>query len=129
VNKSSGEAKEAKKNSKTEVENILYKRISRREFIKKAAIGVGAVALGSYAVSQLLKNPVESSTFKNDAPATLWKWSKEAYHYTKLGNNVQCQVCPNKCILENNARSVCRLKVNKDGKLYTLAYGNPHRPC
>ncbi|MEM2955040.1 MAG: AmmeMemoRadiSam system radical SAM enzyme [Candidatus Nanoarchaeia archaeon] len=55
----------------------------------------------------------------------MWKWSKEAYHYTKLGENVQCNVCPNQCILEENERSVCRNKVNKGGKLYTLTYGNP----
>ncbi|KYK26550.1 radical SAM protein [Euryarchaeota archaeon SM23-78] len=113
------------KHKKTKVEKVLYKKISRREFIKKAAIGVGAVCVGAYAISQLLKSPVESRTFSNDAPAELWKWSKEAYHYTSLGANVQCNVCPNQCFLEYNARSVCRVKVNKQGKLYTLAYGNP----
>jgi len=38
---------------------------------------------------------------------------------------VQCHVCPNQCILEPGDRSICRVKVNKDGRLYTLAYGNP----
>ena len=49
----------------------------------------------------------------------------EARHYLKLGRNVQCKLCPNECLLEPEDRGHCRNRVNKDGKLYTLAYGNP----
>jgi len=72
------------------------------------------------------------SVFKGDAPSgelwELWQkrgWVKEGRHYLKLGRNVQCKVCPNNCILEPGDRSHCRNKVNRDGTLYTLAYGNP----
>ena len=69
---------------------------------------------------------IKGSIFKNDAPDTLWKWSKEAYHYKTLNNQkVVCGVCPNKCILSPGDRSVCRSRVNIKGKLYSLAYGNP----
>lgn len=111
--------------SKTEVEKLLKKKISRREFIKKTLLFAGALTLGGYALSRLLKSPVQSRVFKGDAPSELWKWSKEAYHYSSLGRNVQCNICPNRCILEPEDRSVCRVKINKNGKLYTLAYGNP----
>jgi len=67
----------------------------------------------------------QSSVFKGRAPKTLWKWSREGYHYDKLGRNVQCHVCPNECILRPGDRSICRNKVYHEGKLYTLAYGNP----
>ena len=50
---------------------------------------------------------------------------KEARHYLKLGRNVQCKVCPNNCLLKPGDRSHCRNKVNRDGALYTLVYGNP----
>jgi pyruvate formate lyase activating enzyme len=70
--------------------------------------------------------------FKGDAPSgelwELWQkrgWVKEAAHYLKLGRNVQCKVCPNNCMLEPGDRSHCRNKVNRDGTLYTLVYGNP----
>ena len=49
----------------------------------------------------------------------------EARHYLKLGRNVQCKMCPNECLLEPEDRSHCRVRVNKDGTLWTLAYGNP----
>ncbi len=36
-----------------------------------------------------------------------------------------CGVCPHRCLLSPGDRSVCRTKVNIDGVLYSLAYGNP----
>ncbi|TFG91088.1 MAG: radical SAM protein, partial [Syntrophobacterales bacterium] len=62
----------------------------------------------------------------DDAPETLWKWSKEVYFKRGLKNDyVQCLTCPNQCILPPNARSRCKSHVNIGGKLYTLVYGNP----
>lgn len=104
---------------------LLNKKLTRREFIKKAILTTAVIGAGLYTINRLLTGFITLSPFKNDAPEKLWKWSKECYHYIKLGNNVQCQVCPNRCILENGDRSICRVKVNKDGKLYTLVYGNP----
>ena len=68
---------------------------------------------------------VKGHIFKNDAPSKPWKWSIEAFHYTSSSGEVQCLVCPNRCILSPGDRSVCRSKVNIGGKLYSLTYGNP----
>ena len=107
--------------------------LTRRQMLKyglTAAAGLsGAGALMWYLYRG---GDIATEIFKNDAPPEdvwrLWQnrgWVKEAYHYVKLGRNVQCRVCPNHCILENGDRSHCRNKVNRDGVLYTLAYGNP----
>ncbi|MBN1156810.1 AmmeMemoRadiSam system radical SAM enzyme [Candidatus Woesearchaeota archaeon] len=64
-------------------------------------------------------------SFRNDAPRQLWKWSREADYYDSFGNDVHCKLCPHECVLGNNDRGFCRTRVNKDGKLYTIAYGNP----
>ncbi len=117
----------------TDIPRWLNKRISRRTFIKKAVLSTIGIFVGLYSVEKLfLKKSITwfgsktlTDTFQNDAPQSLWKWSKEAYHYVKLGKNVQCYICPNQCLLQEKERSVCRNKVNIDGKLYTLAYGNP----
>ncbi len=62
----------------------------------------------------------------NDAPASPGKFSHEAYAYKKLAHRrVMCRVCPHRCRLSPGDRSVCRSKVNIDGTLYSLAYGNP----
>ncbi len=115
--------------------SLLGKKVSRRQAITYGIIGLAGLAgAGSagYYVFRSARSEGAVSVFKNDAPKgelwELWKkrgWAKEAYHYLKLGRNVQCQVCPNECVLEPGDRSHCRNKVNKDGKLYTLAYGNP----
>jgi pyruvate formate lyase activating enzyme len=55
----------------------------------------------------------------------LWKWSKEAYHYKKSADSVQCSLCPNGCILKNGQKSACHNRINKNGRLYSIAYGNP----
>jgi pyruvate formate lyase activating enzyme len=52
---------------------------------------------------------------------------KEALYYKKLKDKVaQCQLCPRKCVVKNGSRGDCRVRVNKDGKFYSIVYG---RPC
>jgi pyruvate formate lyase activating enzyme len=82
-------------------------------------------AYGFFSRGEKRAKSVKGHIFKNDAPLKPWKWSIEAFHYATDGSNVQCQVCPNRCILSPGDRSICRSKVNIDGKLYSLAYGNP----
>ncbi|MBW2974107.1 AmmeMemoRadiSam system radical SAM enzyme [Candidatus Woesearchaeota archaeon] len=112
---------------KNPAERFFDRKISRREFLKYSLIGLGGLATAAYGYGYLFgrKPSSLSRTFKGAAPDELWRWSREAYHYTKAGDNVQCNVCPNRCSLEPGDRSICRNKVNIQGRLYTLAYGNP----
>ncbi len=51
---------------------------------------------------------------------------KEAMFYQKLEDNkVWCQLCPRKCIIAEGKRGFCRVRENREGKLYTLVYGKP----
>ncbi len=38
---------------------------------------------------------------------------------------VQCELCPNGCVLDVNDVSRCRTRINKNGTLYSLVYGKP----
>ncbi len=38
---------------------------------------------------------------------------------------IKCELCPNECKLNQGERSLCRVRENREGKGYTLAYGNP----
>lgn len=52
---------------------------------------------------------------------------KEALFYKKLKDKkVQCLLCPHFCTLKKNESGKCRVRKNKDGKLFSLVYG---RPC
>jgi pyruvate formate lyase activating enzyme len=102
-------------------------RMTRKEFLKTLGLGVSGVfcAGTGLCLGQTRAESIQGEIFRKDGPTKPWKWSIEGFYYTSDGKNVQCQVCPNLCLLEPGDRSVCRSKVNIDGKLYSLAYGNP----
>ncbi|MDD5178036.1 MAG: AmmeMemoRadiSam system radical SAM enzyme [Candidatus Nanoarchaeia archaeon] len=51
---------------------------------------------------------------------------KQALFYTKKENNkVQCNLCPNNCLIPENKIGSCRARKNIKGVLYSLVYGKP----
>ncbi len=51
---------------------------------------------------------------------------KEASYYNKLDNKqVQCALCPRRCVIDNKKRGFCGVRENQDGILNTLVYGEP----
>ena len=109
----------------------MNRAMTRKEFLKSVGVaGASVILCGAQAYAFWpgkadKGKSVKGHIFKNDAPAKPWKWSIEAFHYTSSGRQVQCQVCPNRCTLSPGDRSICRSKVNIEGKLFSLAYGNP----
>jgi pyruvate formate lyase activating enzyme len=52
--------------------------------------------------------------------------SRPAEYWERLADGVvQCHLCPRECVLRKGERGFCGARVNKDGALYTLSYGNP----
>jgi len=50
----------------------------------------------------------------------------EAKYWTLLEDRtVQCQLCPNFCVLSNGKKGRCGARINVDGKLYTIVYARP----
>ncbi len=109
------------------------RKVSRREFVlASAAVLANPVcvqAFWPFSSKSGRTSPaadIRGTVFKGDAPDQLPAWSREGFLYSKLPNEkVACGICPNHCVLAPGDRSVCRSKVNLDGTLYTLAYGNP----
>ena len=108
-------------------------KISRRQFLGKSAACMMTVAasqafrpMADRSCEAAVTGDIRGRVFKGDAPEKLWKWSREGFVYKKLeGRKVICEICPNLCLLAPGDRSVCRSRVNVDGKLFSLAYGNP----
>ncbi len=50
---------------------------------------------------------------------------KASYWRELPDNSVQCQLCPNNCVLSSGKRGLCGNRVNMDGMLYTLVFGKP----
>jgi pyruvate formate lyase activating enzyme len=107
--------------------------INRRRFLycSGVALGGGAclgvpLSFGGTRAPGGGRTDIRGRVLRGEAPAELWKWSREGYLYRRLANSqVQCLICPNRCTLSPGDRSICRSKVNMAGTLYTLVYGNP----
>jgi pyruvate formate lyase activating enzyme len=106
--------------------------------LKYGACGLACLGVGGGTVYYLARQSgslaaaaLSTDVFHNDAPGgLLWEqwqrrgWAREGRYYLKLGENLQCRLCPNECLLKPEDRGRCRNRVHKEGKLYTLAYGN-----
>ncbi len=53
------------------------------------------------------------------------KWTKEALFYTVTPKGIRCLICPNECDIKEGETGDCRNRMNVNGILYTIAYGNP----
>ncbi len=127
------------------------RRISRRRLLGYAAGGIAGAAAAGYALSPAVEwflggaergghgggvarlgDAPSAEVFRGGAPdADVWRlwrkrrWAREAMHWRRLGRNVRCLLCPNNCLLAPGDRGRCRNRVNIDGTLYTMVYGNP----
>jgi len=104
--------------------------VSRRDFLKKGALAVASLTAAGYILKQdfikkvFLESP-NDSIFTSKTQITLGKWSRKALYHTSRGGLVECSLCPNECRLDVGGRGICRSRVNVNGVLYTLSYGNP----
>jgi pyruvate formate lyase activating enzyme len=55
----------------------------------------------------------------------LWKWSKEGLYWSSTPRGTKCLICPNECVIREGESGICHNRVNHEGKLYSIAYGNP----
>ena len=94
--------------------------MTKREFLKTCALGLGG-SLIDPECRRALAACVPSRPMA-DGPD---KWSKEALYYIETADGLKCTKCPHGCLLGKGEAGICRNRVNFDGKLYTIAYGNP----
>jgi pyruvate formate lyase activating enzyme len=104
----------------------MKKPMSKRDFLRYSLLGLGAASVSLDAARAFAtgKEALEAGepVGKGDEP---WKWSKEAPYAIGSAKGVKCQICPNNCVLREGVESPCRTKIVKNGKLYSIAYGNP----
>lgn len=47
------------------------------------------------------------------------------YQESLPDKSVRCLLCPHQCVLQEGQSGICRTRINKQGELFALAYGNP----
>jgi pyruvate formate lyase activating enzyme len=115
------------------------KRLSRRRFLKLAAILAGVIAIGwtfmrwlfglgrarETATSQTM-SALKNRNGKASEDSVRDQLLTEAMHYEKISNgNVQCKLCFRGCIIPEGKRGYCENRENQGGKLYTLVFNQP----
>ena len=94
------------------LQNPLAFQPNRRLFLKSTA------AAGCLAA--VMTNPRAALTQFTATTET------NARFYQKLEDkNVQCNLCFRRCILGRGDTGHCEIRINRDGELKTMAYGNP----
>ncbi|MFO7933384.1 MAG: AmmeMemoRadiSam system radical SAM enzyme [Bacteroidales bacterium] len=88
--------------------------MDKRTFIKTGLCGTAGAFLCPMELS--------AGAAADDRP---WKWSREAMYQTETPRGIRCQICPNECTLGEGELSDCRNRKVYQGKLHTIAYGNP----
>ncbi len=95
--------------------------MDKRDFIKYGFLGFCGFVCSSKKIFSI-PNILISELNSNEQ---LWKWSKEGLFYTVTPKGVKCLICPNECNIKENETGDCRNRINYQGKLYSIAYGNP----
>ena len=100
---------------KSVLQDLRVRRFSRRTFVQSS---VGAVALLSLPCRGLAAStPEVKQGFIRPHPA--------AYYRSLPDRRVECQLCPRSCEVLEGDRGDCGVRENRQGKYYTLVYGNP----
>jgi pyruvate formate lyase activating enzyme len=47
------------------------------------------------------------------------------YYSPLKDGDIRCELCPKRCVVPIGKRGFCRVRENRDGKYYSLVYGNP----
>jgi pyruvate formate lyase activating enzyme len=100
--------------------------MDKRAFIKTGLLGLGSTMCRANANDLFLASssvPVPLSTFP--LADTRDRFTKEAMFYSPTPRGVKCLICPNECAIKEGEAGDCRNRMNKSGKLYSIAYGNP----
>ena len=99
-------------------------RLTRREFLATCGKGLFCLALSAspFALSKA------AHTADKTGLQSAWGLveTKLSPYFQSLANNeVQCLLCPRTCVISSGERGYCEVRENRQGKLYSLVYGNP----
>jgi pyruvate formate lyase activating enzyme len=92
--------------------------LTRREFLK--FYGASFCVLSS----ALLIGFPEASRAQG-AKKGLIKTKLSPYFTSLERGEIQCELCPHHCRVAKGKRGICRVRENREGKYYSLVYGNP----
>ena len=97
---------------------ISNPQLTKREFLRFG--GVSLCALSSVSLFGLTE-----TSHAQMAKKGLIKTKLSPYFTSLEKGEIQCELCPHRCRVAKGKRGLCRVRENRDGKYYSLVYGNP----
>jgi pyruvate formate lyase activating enzyme len=101
------------------------KAVSKRDFVKLGLLGILGLTTHPGKVKLLANTMTHEINSLPPTPEDIWKWSKVAYYQSEMPNGIKCELCPNGCVVREGNKGLCRTRIFYNGKIYTIAYGNP----
>jgi len=92
--------------------------MTKREFLKLCGMSFCA-----FSASHLLAFPKTSRA--QTARKGFIKAKLSPYFTALEGGEIRCELCPRRCRVSKGKRGFCRVRENREGKYYSLVYGNP----
>lgn len=90
-----------------------------------AAAAITIISFIPYWLMQKHGKQISNLTAKLNSSKITTDFHEAMYYEELAGKRVQCNLCPNRCILENKQIGLCKVRQNIEGKLYSLVYGRP----
>jgi len=93
-------------------------KMTKRAFLKLCGAGLGGLCM------PLLPGLPETAQAQRPQKGLIK--TKLSPYFTALEDGaVQCELCPRQCRVPKGKRGYCGVRENRDGKYYSLVYGNP----
>ncbi len=92
--------------------------LTKREFLRLCGLGVGASVLSPF----FLCHETAQAQVRQKG---LIRSKLSPFFKSLGGGEIGCELCPKGCRVPNGERGFCRVRENRDGKYYSLVYGNP----
>lgn len=100
--------------------------VSRRQFIKAGAAGITSLCLaGAVSGCSTPEGKEGEESQAGGAKKGFVRPEASPWFSSLEDGSIQCELCPRECRLAPGQRAPCRVRENRGGKAYTLAYGNP----
>ncbi len=97
---------------------ISNPQLTKREFLRFCGTSLCLFSLGH---PFIFPKTIGAQALKKGLIKT-----KLSPYFTSLGGGeIQCELCHHRCRVPKGKRGICRVRENREGKYYSLVYGNP----
>ncbi len=103
---------------------IFSRPLSRREFCRTCVVGGTALAFFPGLFKRTFSRPPAVPPAPKSGEKGFLNRCEAAYYERLDAATVRCRLCPRGCTLSEGARSFCRVREAKAGKLLSLVYGS-----